>query len=297
MIEPHSFDVTVNAQYQGKSYQWRYESYEGRTIIPVALASEAGIETEIAGPATIIETLKLTGQVEIDPNRVSQVRPRFPGIVKRVHVELGDIVQAGASLLTVESSESLKDYAVTAPITGMIIKRNVQAGEVTADQPLFTIVDLSRVWIEIDVFTGDIGAVRTGQPVDIETLDGNVTKGTITQLSPLSSHASQSIHARVTLDNTEGKLRPGQFVRAAVTVAEHAVPLAVRRAGIQGFRDFQVVFARFGDTYEVRMLELGISDAEWMEVTGGLSAGTEYVTGNSYLVKADIEKSGASHDH
>jgi cobalt-zinc-cadmium efflux system membrane fusion protein len=75
------------------------------------------------------------------------------------------------------------------------------------------------------------------------------------------------------------------------------VPLAVRRAGIQGFRDFQVVFARFGDTYEVRMLELGISDAEWIEVTGGLSAGTEYVTGNSYLIKADIEKSGASHDH
>jgi membrane fusion protein, heavy metal efflux system len=297
VTEPHSFDVTVNAQYQGKSYQWRYESYEGRTIIPAALASEAGIETEIAGPATIIETLKLTGRVEIDPNRVSQVRPRFPGIVKRVHVELGDIVQAGTSLLTVESSESLKDYAVTAPITGMIIKRNVQAGEVTADQPLFTIVDLSRVWIELDVFTGDIGAVRAGQSVDIETLDGNVTKGTITQLSPLSSHASQSIHARVTLDNTEGKLRPGQFVRAAVTVAEHAVPLAVRRAGIQGFRDFQVVFARFGDTYEVRMLELGISDAEWIEVTEGLSAGTEYVTGNSYLIKADIEKSGASHDH
>jgi len=297
VTEPHSFDVTVNAQYQGKSYQWRYESYEGRTIIPAALASEAGIETEIAGPAKIVETLKLTGRVEIDPNRVSQVRPRFPGIVKRVHVELGDIIQAGASLLTVESSESLKDYAVTAPITGMIIKRNVQAGEVTADQPLFTIVDLSRVWIELDVFTGDIGSVREGQPVDIETLDGNVTQGTISRLSPLSSHASQSIHARVALDNPEGKLRPGQFVRAAVTIAEHAVPLAVRRAGIQGFRDFQVVFARFDDTYEVRMLELGISDAEWVEVTGGLDAGTEYVTGNSYLIKADIEKSGASHDH
>ncbi len=297
VTEPHSFDVTVSAQYQGKSYQWQYESYEGRTVIPAALASEAGIETEIAGPTTIIETLKLTGRVEIDPNRLSQVRPRFPGIVKRVHVELGDVIQAGATLLTVESSDSLKDYAVTAPITGMIIKRNVQAGEVTADVPLFTIVDLSSVWVELDIFTRDIGSVREGQPVSIETLDDHVITGTIARLSPLSSHASQSIHARVSLDNTEGKLRPGQFVRAGVTIAEHAVPLAVRRAGIQGFRDFQVVFARFGDTYEVRMLELGISDAEWVEVTGGLSAGTEYVTGNSYLIKADIEKSGASHDH
>jgi cobalt-zinc-cadmium efflux system membrane fusion protein len=295
--EPHSFDVSVTATYQGKTYQWDYASYEGRTVIPSALASEAGIITETAGPATILETIKLSGRVEIDPNRVSQVRPRFPGIVKRLHAELGDVIKAGATLLTVESSESLRDYQVTAPISGLIIKRNVQPGEVTADQPLFTIVDLSRVWVELDIFSGDIGRVQEGQQVSIKTLDGYTTSGTIERLSPLSSHASQSIHARVVLDNTDGKLRPGQFVHAVVTIAEHPVALAVRQSGIQGFRDFQVVFARFGDTYEVRMLELGINDAEWSEVVGGLVAGTEYVTGNSYLIKADIEKSGASHDH
>jgi len=58
-----------------------------------------------------------------------------------------------------------------------------------------------------------------------------------------------------------------------------------------------VVFARFGDTYEVRMLELGRGNRDWIEVLGGLVPGTEYVTANSYLIKADIEKSGASHDH
>ncbi len=49
--------------------------------------------------------------------------------------------------------------------------------------------------------------------------------------------------------------------------------------------------------YEVRMLDLGRADEEWVEVLGGLKVGTEYVTENSYLIKADIEKSGASHDH
>jgi cobalt-zinc-cadmium efflux system membrane fusion protein len=92
-------------------------------------------------------------------------------------------------------------------------------------------------------------------------------------------------------------LRPGQFVRGRITLAEHAVPLAVRLAALQRFRDFQVIFARIGDTYEVRMLELGRRDSEWVEVLGGLAPGTEYVTANSYLIKADIEKSGASHDH
>ena len=82
-----------------------------------------------------------------------------------------------------------------------------------------------------------------------------------------------------------------------MTIARHAVPLAVRLSAIQRFRDFQVVFARFGETYEVRMLELGRRDMNWVEVLGGLKPGTEYVSQNSYLLKADIEKSGASHDH
>jgi cobalt-zinc-cadmium efflux system membrane fusion protein len=58
-----------------------------------------------------------------------------------------------------------------------------------------------------------------------------------------------------------------------------------------------VVFARFDDFYEVRMLELGRRNRDWVEVLGGIESGTRYVTENSYLIKADIEKSGASHDH
>jgi cobalt-zinc-cadmium efflux system membrane fusion protein len=52
-----------------------------------------------------------------------------------------------------------------------------------------------------------------------------------------------------------------------------------------------------GDTYEVRMLELGVNDGEMVEVLNGLKPDTPYVSGNSFLIKADIEKSGASHDH
>jgi len=297
VTEPHSFDVSITAEYQGNSYQWHYENHEGRTIIPATLASEAGIKTEIAGPAIITESLRLTGQVIIDPNRVSQVRPRFPGIIKRVYAGYGDIVKAGTTLVTVESSESLQEYQITAPISGQIIGRNVQPGEVTAAEPLFTIVDLSHVWVELDIFTMDISKVREGLLVTIETLDDYSTEGTIDWLSPFSSDSSQSTRARVSLDNPDGRLRPGQFVRAEVAIAEHEVPLAVRQSAVQGFRDFQVVYARFAETYEVRMLEFGISDAEWLEVTGGLTAGTEYVTENSYLIKADIEKTGASHDH
>ena len=113
----------------------------------------------------------------------------------------------------------------------------------------------------------------------------------------MTAHASQSVRVRAAINNEEGTFRPGQFIRGHVTVAEHRVALAVRRSALQFFRDFQVVYARFDDIYEVRMLELGRHNSDWIEVLSGLEAGTEYVTENSYLIKADIEKSGASHDH
>ena len=109
--------------------------------------------------------------------------------------------------------------------------------------------------------------------------------------------ANQSVTARVVLDNSAGEWPLGTFVTATIRVSEFEVPLAVRRSGLQSFRDFTVVYAQFGDQYEVRMLELGRQDDEWVEVLGGLEPGTRYVTENSYVLKADVEKSGASHDH
>ena len=86
-------------------------------------------------------------------------------------------------------------------------------------------------------------------------------------------------------------------VAAEVTVGSREVPLAVKESGLQRFRDFTVVFAQIDETYEVRMLELGDRDGEYVEVLGGLKPGTQYVAEQSFLIRQDVEKSGASHDH
>jgi cobalt-zinc-cadmium efflux system membrane fusion protein len=103
--------------------------------------------------------------------------------------------------------------------------------------------------------------------------------------------------AVVPLDNAEGKWRPGMTVEGDVLINQKDVPLVVKTSALQSFRDFTVVFAKIGNMYEVRMLELGANDGESVEVQGGLKPNTEYVTENSFLIKADVEKSGASHDH
>jgi cobalt-zinc-cadmium efflux system membrane fusion protein len=101
----------------------------------------------------------------------------------------------------------------------------------------------------------------------------------------------------VYVEDQKNQLTTGSFVKAAIEIATIEVPLGVKRTGLQSFRDFTVVYAKVDEQYEVRMLELGSEDKVWVEVLGGLKPGTEYVSENSYILKADIEKSGASHDH
>ncbi|HEY9052111.1 MAG TPA: efflux RND transporter periplasmic adaptor subunit, partial [Gammaproteobacteria bacterium] len=139
VTEPHSFDITVEASHGDKNYKWKYENYEGRVQISNDIATNSGIKTELAGPQTIKETLNLTGRVQTDPNRLSQVRARFQGIVIKVQRELGDVVRHGDVLAEIQSNESLQNYTIKAPINGVIVSRDVQVNEITSDAPLFII--------------------------------------------------------------------------------------------------------------------------------------------------------------
>lgn len=295
--EPHSFVVYVNAQYEGNSYAWQYDSIEGRTQIPADIAAEAGIKTTAAGPGVISEYLPVTGHLVQVPDRQSSVRVAYPGIVKSVSKRIGERVSKGDHLLTIQNSSSLQNYTVTAPISGVILERNVQRGESTDGEVLFVIADLDQLWVELDIFSKDFDKVKTGQTIELDTFSGQKLNATIEQLWPTVRANSQSFKAIALLPNTAGDFFPGQRVSGVIHIAEHKVAIAVPHAAIQSFRDFKVVFARFDDSYEVRMLELGRADDENVEVLGGIKPGTEYVTENSYLIKADIEKDGASHDH
>jgi membrane fusion protein, heavy metal efflux system len=103
--------------------------------------------------------------------------------------------------------------------------------------------------------------------------------------------------ARAALPNPDGFWRPGMSVRGNVTIDQRSVALAVKTEALQAFRDFTVVFAKVGQTYEVRMLELGRRGPVWTEVLSGIKLGQAYASKGSYVIKADLEKSGASHDH
>jgi cobalt-zinc-cadmium efflux system membrane fusion protein len=296
--EPHSFDVMVSAHTAGRDYQWRYDSYEGRTQIEPQVADAMGIGVAVAGPANILETIVVQGTLKPDPDAVSEIRGRFPGLVQSLSKSVGDAVRKGEELARIHSNESLQSYTITAPVSGTVLERRASVGSMATDDPIYVIADTKRLVADLQIYSRDVERIDVGQAVAVTNLDGDSeTETTIERILPTVDPGSRAATARTLIDNAHARWRPGEFVRGVITVAVSDVPLAVRESGLQAFRDSTVVYARVGDTYEVRMLDLGIRDGEYVEVLGGLEPGTEYVADNSYLIKADIEKSGASHDH
>ena len=297
--EPHSFDVAVTAREGGKAHAWRYASYEGRTTLSKVAAEAGGVKVEVAGPATMGEAVTLSGRIEVTPEGKGEVRAWYPGRIMSLRGELGQMVRKGQILARVESSESLQTYSIPAPISGQIIEKNSNVGDVAYDRPIFVIADPTKLHAELFVYPRDSERVRVGQKVEVRSLSGaDRILATVESILPSVDVTSQTQLAHVHLPDGAGPAwRPGLGVEGGVTVASRPVALAVRTRAIQRFRDFDVVFARIGDTYEVRMLELGVRTPEWTEVLGGLEPGTTYVTDGAFLIRADIEKSGASHDH
>ncbi|GAM99845.1 cobalt-zinc-cadmium efflux RND transporter membrane fusion protein of CzcB family [alpha proteobacterium U9-1i] len=298
VTEPHSFDVAVRAVSNGETHDWAYESYEGRTTIGAEQAEAAGIRVEAAGPATLEETVALAGRVELQPQGRAEITAWYPGRIVRMNRAIGDRVRRGETLASVTSSESLQTYGIPSPISGVVMSRDANVGDVAGAAPIYVIADATQVHAEFYVYPRDAERLRAGQPVTVRSLSGDHNvRADIEAILPTADMMTQTIVAHVDLPNADSTWRPGQAVEGAAVVSQQDVPLAVRTRALQRFRDFTVVFARVGDTYEVRMLELGRQTPEWTEVLGGLRPGEVYVIDNAFLIRADIEKSGASHDH
>lgn len=193
----------------------------------------------------------------------------------------------------------LTRYEVRSPIDGVVTEKHLAAGEaVKEDANIFTIADLSSVWAEMTIYPKDLASVKLGQKVTVRASALNAeAEGRVAYVGSLIGEQTRSAKARVTLQNPERSWRPGLFVTVDLVQDESEVPVAVAVEAIQTLRDWKVVFGRFGDVFEARPVELGRSDGKSVEILSGLAPGTRYAVSNSFVLKADLGKAGASHDH
>ncbi|MCG8314312.1 MAG: efflux RND transporter periplasmic adaptor subunit [Pseudomonadales bacterium] len=258
-----------------------------------AMALEVGIEIAKATSQTLHQTIVTYGQLTTAPEQLSHVRARYSGLIQSVTHSIGDQVKEGDILAKIESNESLKTYSIKAPINGTVIQRHANKGEVTQDQVLFSIANFSTLWAELRIYPTQ-RSVSPGQIVHFY-VNGHRVSAVIEHVIPALDKPYQI--ARVKIDNTVLGSAPGTFVEALVVVDEFSVNLAVEKAGLQTLGEEQGVFVKRGAEYKFTPLVIGKRDERYVEVLSGLLPGQRYVTKNSYLIKADIEKSEAEHEH
>ncbi len=259
------------------------------------IAEKSMIKTAIASSGVIREQLKIYGKTVNDPSQVSHIRARFPGAVTNVSVDIGDAVEVGDTLAYVESNESLKKYPIKALMSGVIVARHANPGEIALDQVLFTVANFEKIWAELHVFPGQLNQIKSGQQVVISGSEMTVNSK-IEHIIPSQDEKPYSI-ARVMINNQSYDWTTGLLVSAQVNINTTESHLVVATEAIQMIENNTVVFVKREDSYVTHEVKTGRSDGQFTEILSGLSLGDEYVSENSYLIKADIEKSGASHNH
>ncbi|MCW8877535.1 MAG: efflux RND transporter periplasmic adaptor subunit [Kangiellaceae bacterium] len=297
VVEPHSFDVTVMAYYQNKSYHWHFASHEGRAEISDRLLKKSDVRIEKVGPQNLTFNETLFGVVEVPQDKQYQLHAPYAGLVKSILVKPGDKVSKGQQVAILFNSKTLTEYPLVSPASGEVTQINLNTGDNVNETAILEIVDLSEVWVNLSAFPENVEKLALGQKVTVYDLHHHeLQTSEISYIAPKMT-GGHIARARTIIKNLDGHWRPGMHVKADIETKTKLVSLAVKSSAIQNFRDMPVVFAKFGNTFEVRMVKLGEQAGDYIEVLGGIIPGTEYVTNNSFLLKAEVLKDGASHDH
>jgi len=190
--------------------------------------------------------------------------------------------------------DTLSIYSLKAPFAGAVIEKHMTLGErVSPETSLFTIADLSFVWVLADIYEKDLSRVRTKEPAAVELVayPGQTWAGRLTYISNTLDEKTRTARCRVVLSNPDGLLKPGMFARVKIAVGSRAGVLTVPLAALQEIEGKTAVFVKEGEKFLVRPVTLGEKDAAVAEVLSGLKEGEQVVADGSFVLKSELQKS------
>jgi cobalt-zinc-cadmium efflux system membrane fusion protein len=181
-----------------------------------------------------------------------------------------------------------------APISGTVVERLVTLGQaVQRADDAFKLVNLDHLWVLLDLYEKDLRRVHVGQKVELRTeaRPGEVFQASLAYINPIIDEKTRTAHIRIEFDNPQGKLSPGQFVSAKLLGDPKFAPvegLAVPRAAVQTVDGKSLVFVKKGEGFEKRLVEVGVSGGEMLEIKRGLEEGEEVATEGAFLLKSEL---------
>lgn len=269
----------------------------------LALSEESlqrfGISVKEAGPIKIVEGIQVSGRIVPVDAKLAHVSPRFSGVVKEVSAKVGDVVKPGSPLAIIQNNQNLQEFTLSPAIPGIVIKRHATLGEsVTEDSVLFIVADLTEVWVELAVYKQDVDRVRVGQKARVSVASHlEPQDGEVIFFSPVTEERTQSRVARISLKNPDPHFSPGAFVSGTIVTSEVEVPIAVDADAIQQIEGRETVFVQHDGKFEPQPIVTGRTDGTFSEVLKGLEVGEKYASGKTFLLKAELGKSEAEHEH
>ena len=191
----------------------------------------------------------------------------------------------------IESSGQVsRDLTLFSPVSGVVLKKDVLPGmAVTAGMPLYTVADLSVVWVLADVYPSEMAAVAAGDPAQISasSLPGETFRGRVDFVYPTLSEETRTVKARIVIPNPNERLKPGMYVRVSLTGPERQV-LAVPRPALIPTGERQIAFVEQSPgVFAPREVKTGVAGNGFVEILSGLSEGESVVTSANFLIDSE----------
>lgn len=264
---------------------------------------------QLSGQArAAIERLKLARSnfERVDKLYAEKIIPEKELLAKKQELAEAQIDAESTSLMLQSAgSGAAGKYNLVAPFDGTIIEKHASIGEVLKDDTrVFVIADLSTVWVDITVYAKDLAKITVGQSVIVRA-DGieKPLVGSISFVGAIAKSDARAAQARVVLQNPDGKLKPGLFVSAEIALERVDAAMVIPDDAIQKIDGLSIVFVEEDGAFEARKVKtgrVGVSGSDprvVLEILGGLSPGEEYVDKGSFVLKAELGKGAAGHDH
>ncbi len=205
-----------------------------------------------------------------------------------------------ATALKHKEDSDLTRYELYAPASGQVIEKHAALGEfLQSDRTAFVLADLSRVWVQLTVYQKDLARIHANLPVLVDAGYGiEPAEGQIDYVSPILDERARSALARVIMDNSDQRWRPGMFVSAEVTVAEEDARVVIPVSAPVELEGRNVVFVQEEeDHFEPRPVRLGRRGHLQVEVLAGLDPGEKFIAKGAFLLKSELGKGSMESGH
>jgi Cu(I)/Ag(I) efflux system membrane fusion protein len=190
-----------------------------------------------------------------------------------------------------ETLEVKKNLHIHSPAKGIVTSIGARQGQyVTPQTKLYTIADLSKVWVYIDIYEDELPWVTVGDKatIDVAALPGQRFEGVLSYIYPYAESKTRTIKVRMVFDNPDGLLKPDMF--ANVVIEASALPDAIvipSEAIVRSGSREQVFVQRAPGKFEPRDVNIGVSSKGWTEVKSGIEAGDKIVISAQFLIDSE----------